>query len=387
MEKKLRRALVLVLCCLVLPAAAAMPLVSGDFSGEADGFSSTIPIKVTLTLEAGVITNALVTGEGEHARIAAEALERLPELMVQRNSVDLEAVTGATWTSRGIMSAARQALEKARMVEIAAGNGQNGPLTASGSAFGWSTTHPIVVSITVEEGRITAVDVKAEGEHATIGMGALEQLQQKVIAQNSIAVDNITGATWTSAGFLAAAQSAMNRMQLPYAQPDILTIHDFKTLRWGDQEEAVLALEGEPAHEGSVKGQDLRMMSFDDQLAGLDMELTYHFTARQLFRARYQSLASHSSIEDYIKDYESIKRALTESHGKPIDDRQLWLKTSQRKEAQNKGAALFRGDLVYQTRFEKDRTAVTLHMQAIDYQVLLRVVFQDMMVSPEEGGY
>ena len=66
----------------------------------------------------------------------------------------------------------------------------------------------IKVAITVEDGKITAIDVLEQNETAGISDGAFAQIPDAIIANQSLAVDTVTGATNSSNGILAAVEAA-----------------------------------------------------------------------------------------------------------------------------------------------------------------------------------
>lgn len=79
--------------------------------------------------------------------------------------------------------------------------------TATARGFGGDVT----VTLTLEDGKLTAV--KAEGPDETEGVGtlALDQLPQAMVAQNSVAVDTVASATVTSTAVLTAAADALGQ--------------------------------------------------------------------------------------------------------------------------------------------------------------------------------
>ena len=66
--------------------------------------------------------------------------------------------------------------------------------TATAKGFGGDVT----VTLTIEDGKLTAV--KAEGPDETEGIGskALEELPEAMVARNSVEVDTVASATVTS---------------------------------------------------------------------------------------------------------------------------------------------------------------------------------------------
>jgi uncharacterized protein with FMN-binding domain len=85
----------------------------GTYIGEASGYRK--HLKVQVTLEGGYITAVDVI---EHYEKGAEhyqdAMEQVPAAIVKTQTIGVDAVSGATLTSKGIMDAVRAALEQAK---------------------------------------------------------------------------------------------------------------------------------------------------------------------------------------------------------------------------------------------------------------------------------
>lgn len=99
--------LTLVMVLTMIPAMAET--VTG--TGTAKGFAG--DVTVTLTVTDGVITGATAEGANETAGIGSVAIEKLPAAMVEGNTVNVDALSGATLTSNGLLEAAKAALTAA----------------------------------------------------------------------------------------------------------------------------------------------------------------------------------------------------------------------------------------------------------------------------------
>lgn len=99
--------LTLVMVLTMVPAMAET--VTG--TGTAKGFAG--DVTVTLTVTDGVITGATAEGANETAGIGSVAIEKLPAAMVEGNTVNVDAISGATLTSNGLLEAAKAALTAA----------------------------------------------------------------------------------------------------------------------------------------------------------------------------------------------------------------------------------------------------------------------------------
>ncbi len=85
----------------------------GSYTASADGFGG--PIEVTLTVgETGGVTNVSITGEKETPEVGGAAIPMLTERILAAQSADVDAVSGATFTSTGVLEAAASAFGEAK---------------------------------------------------------------------------------------------------------------------------------------------------------------------------------------------------------------------------------------------------------------------------------
>lgn len=77
--------------------------------------------------------------------------------------------------------------------------------TASEKGFGGDVT----VSVTIEDGKITAVTAAGDKETVGVGSVALEKLPEQIVKAQSVAVDAVASATITSKALLSAARSCV----------------------------------------------------------------------------------------------------------------------------------------------------------------------------------
>lgn len=91
-------------------ANAEVSYVDGVYTGEGDGYVGTIEVEVTIV--DGLISNIEVTEENEDRPYYIDSLEILDD-MIEEQTYQVDAMTGATVTSIGLKYAVRDALEKA----------------------------------------------------------------------------------------------------------------------------------------------------------------------------------------------------------------------------------------------------------------------------------
>ncbi len=83
----------------------------GTYEGEADGFGGSI--KVSAEVDAEKILSVTVLSHSETDGIGSKAIESLPGAIVEAQSTEVEAVSGATLSSTGIKNAVQKALNAA----------------------------------------------------------------------------------------------------------------------------------------------------------------------------------------------------------------------------------------------------------------------------------
>lgn len=109
------------------------------------------------------------------------------------------------------------------------GAGSSGSSSSSGSAASSAAAKtvagaevqtiygPIQVTITVKGGKITTVNVpvypNGTMRDVQINSFALPELVQETVAANSASIDGVSGATYTSQGYVSSLQSALDKVR------------------------------------------------------------------------------------------------------------------------------------------------------------------------------
>ncbi|MFF7716392.1 FMN-binding protein [Streptomyces sp. NPDC087659] len=243
------------------PPAASAPAGSGAvpaggetvLGDEAD--TQFGPVQVELTLSDGRITGAravkVPSTDANSRKIAADAVPKLNQAAVAAQNAEIDTVSGATYTSEGYIRSLQSALDKAGAGagtgqgaapgtgsgEAPGGNGSGEqPDTGSGSGSGpdagqgAGATESVLgdvagtqygdvqVRVTVSGGRITGAEaVRTPGSDANsrkIAADAVPKLNQAAVAAQSAEIDAVSGATYTSEGYIRSLQSALDKAGL-----------------------------------------------------------------------------------------------------------------------------------------------------------------------------
>lgn len=80
-----------------------------EVSGSAEGFGGTIT--VTLKMKGDDIIEASILGNDESPEIGGKALSELEKQLAEKDSFDIDGVSGATYTSEGVRNATKDALD------------------------------------------------------------------------------------------------------------------------------------------------------------------------------------------------------------------------------------------------------------------------------------
>jgi uncharacterized protein with FMN-binding domain len=232
--------------------AAGGQTVLGDVAETQYG-----PVQVQLTMSDGRITAAAAVKapdkDANSRKIAAGAVPKLNKAAVAAQSAQIDAVSGATYTSQGYIESLQSAIDRAEAAGAqdgasgesagagaaspgtGAGAGSGGPGAGTGGGSAAEPAEPaapktvvgdvastqygdVQVRITVSGGRITAADaVKAPDSDANsrkIAARAVPELNKAAVAAQSAQIDAVSGASYTSEGYLSSLQSAIDKAGL-----------------------------------------------------------------------------------------------------------------------------------------------------------------------------
>ncbi|MFF9818442.1 FMN-binding protein [Streptomyces sp. NPDC014006] len=206
------------------PAAARQSAQGGTAEGTVTGDVARTQygaVQVRLTVAGGRITGAeaVQAPKGGHSdQVTAMAVPRLNREAVAAGGADIDAVSGATYTSAGYKQSLQSALDKLGKGG-AAGSGARGGAAGSGTRTVTGETAktqygPVQVRITVSGGRVTgaeAVQAPKGGLSDQKTAMAVPRLNREAVAAGSADIDAVSGATYTSTGYRQSLQSALDK--------------------------------------------------------------------------------------------------------------------------------------------------------------------------------
>ncbi|GGS68612.1 MULTISPECIES: FMN-binding protein [Streptomyces] len=201
-----------------VPPAAAGQAPQGGVNGAVTGDAQQTqygPVQVRLTMSGGKITQAEAVQApkgGRSDQITASSVPRLNQAAVAAQNAEIDAVSGATYTSAGYKKSLQSALDKAKAAGGAAqGSGNAQTLTGDVAQTQYG---PVQVRVTVAGGKITkaeAVQAPKGGRSDQITSSSVPRLNQAAVAAGNAQIDAVSGATYTSAGYKKSLQSALDK--------------------------------------------------------------------------------------------------------------------------------------------------------------------------------
>lgn len=210
----------------------------GTYQGSGTGFGGTITVQVTIS--GGKIASIdILSASGETPSYFASA-QGVIDRMISGQTPNVDAVSGATYSSNGIIQAVQNALSKAGNDSAAVSttptptarptvkptatpavtpkptaspDTPDTPVseyrdgTYSGRARGYSGF--VTITVTIRDGRITEV-TNTNTDTASFFKKAWKTLQPAIMEKQSAdGIDTVSGATYSSQGILGGAQQAL----------------------------------------------------------------------------------------------------------------------------------------------------------------------------------
>lgn len=213
----------------------AAAYADGVYTGSAQGFGGQITVQVTIS--GGVMTAIkIVSAPGETSSYLARA-KSVISAMLKSGSPNVDVVSGATYSSTGIINAVKRALNKAAIngteteevteteestettstkkttarttsdTSQSSGTYADGVYTGTGTGFGGDIT----VQVTVKKGKITKIKILSAEDETPSYLKKAKGIISSILAAQSTEVDVVSGATYSSEGILEAVQNALKQ--------------------------------------------------------------------------------------------------------------------------------------------------------------------------------
>ncbi|MDD7294392.1 MAG: FMN-binding protein [Oscillospiraceae bacterium] len=193
----------------------------GVYTGNGSGFAGVITVQVTVS--GGQIADIIVLNTSDDSPYIDNAMTLL-HVMIANNSTNVDTVSGATFSSVGLIEAVRNALANAGVTDENSSNSTPASSAVAseipkgrfpypdgvyyGSAEGYRGETTVAVSL--KDATIDNIMV-LETEDDMAFFKKAEGLLQTILQQQTTEIDTVSGATYSSEGILGAVEDALEQ--------------------------------------------------------------------------------------------------------------------------------------------------------------------------------
>ncbi|MBU3160270.1 FMN-binding protein [Clostridium frigoris] len=217
----------------------------GTYTGTGTGFHGATT-EMSVTVKDNKITKVETVSSGDTPDFYARAESTITSEIISNQSTTVDTVSGATYSSEGIINATQEALKKAEVgssvttptttdtnkttdsstdastttnstddtstatanIETSSSTYKDGTYTGTGSGFHGGTTE---MSVTIKDNKITKVETVSNGDTPDFYARAESTIISEIVSTQSTTVDTVSGATYSSEGIMSATQEALSK--------------------------------------------------------------------------------------------------------------------------------------------------------------------------------
>lgn len=206
-------------------AAGSFDLEDGVYRGTGTGFAGDITVSVTVK-EKQIISIDIISSSDDEAFFTRA--KTVIDKIIEGQTLDVDTVSGATYSSRGIISAVKNALTGEKDGNET-GQAESGGTAAAGSASSIGTVEeassykdgiyygtgtgfggPLKVMVKISDGKIASIQV-VENSDGSSYISKASAVISSILSKQSTNVDTVSGATYSSVGIIQAVRNALSQ--------------------------------------------------------------------------------------------------------------------------------------------------------------------------------
>lgn len=195
-------------------------LPDGIYEGTGTGFAGKITVAVEIK-DKKIVAITVLNVEADDAAFFNRA-KGVIDRIIQSQNLDVDVVSGATYSSRGIISAVKNALtgekDSGKTAENP-GKGEGSTTVAEvadaaaykdGTYYGSATgfAGPIKVKVVISGGKIASIEIVSTSDGSSY-ISKASAITGKIVSFQSTNVDTVSGATYSSVGIINAVRNAL----------------------------------------------------------------------------------------------------------------------------------------------------------------------------------
>lgn len=196
-------------------------LEDGVYEGTGTGFAGQIKVAVEIK-DKTIISIEILDASADDAAFVSRAMGVIDKIIASQ-SFDVDVVSGATYSSNGIIAAVKNALtgeiDENETAPVITGQGstsvstvveaseyKDGTYYGTGTGFGGITKVQVVIS----GGKITNISIISTQDDSSYIQSA-SSIIAKMVAGQTTNVDTVSGATYSSVGIIEAVRNALSQ--------------------------------------------------------------------------------------------------------------------------------------------------------------------------------
>lgn len=206
----------------------------GIYQGTGTGYSGSITVAVTVKDKQ--ITAIDILSSTDDAEFFTRA-KKVIDLIIEGQTLDVDVVSGATYSSNGIINAVKNALTGEKD-SGETGQSQSGATPSSGSSTSVSAVQDassykdgtyygtgtgfggiLKVQVVISSGKISSIQI-IESSDGSEYISKASSLINSIIANQSTNVDTVSGATYSSVGIIQAVRNALSQAAVSQSASD-----------------------------------------------------------------------------------------------------------------------------------------------------------------------
>lgn len=213
-------------------------LADGIYKGSGTGFAGTVSVSVEIKDKSITAITILSTQDDEAFFNRAKGVI---DKIIAGQTLDVDVVSGATYSSNGIISAVKNALtgeqDTSTPASASSSSNQSSPSIEAvddsnqtwkdGTYYGSGTgfNGEVKVKVVIADGQISDISVVSHNDDSSF-MGQAEGLISDIISSQSTNVDAVSGATYSSRGIINAVRAALKQAAVNGSDSDTDSSND-----------------------------------------------------------------------------------------------------------------------------------------------------------------
>lgn len=206
-------------------AVGLFELEDGVYKGTGTGFAGDITVSVQIQDKQIVSIDIISFSDDEAFFTRAKAVI---DIIIEGQTLDVDTVSGATFSSRGIINAVKNALTGEKDSNET-GQAQSGGAAAAGRTTSVTTVKepdsyidgiyygigtgfggPLKVKVEISGGKITSIQI-VENSDGSSYISKASAVISSILSKQSTNVDTVSGATYSSVGIIQAVRNALSQ--------------------------------------------------------------------------------------------------------------------------------------------------------------------------------